>query len=97
MKMCIKAIPNILRLTIQISILSSIMFSCTTALVDNLKEEFQNPPDSSRPGVYWYFMDGNLSREGITKDLESMKEAGIGSVLFLEVYDGIPRGKVDFF
>src|SRR5512140_2285027 len=61
-----------------------------------LAESFVNPPDSTRPGVYWYFMDGNISREGMTADLESMKAAGIGSVLFLEVNVGVPRGKVDF-
>jgi hypothetical protein len=63
---------------------------------EQLKKSFLNPPDSVRPGVYWYFMDGNLSREAITADLESMKEAGIGNVIFLEVNVGIPRGKVDF-
>lgn len=61
-----------------------------------LKNMFITPPESSRPGVYWYFMDGNLSKEAMTKDLESMKDAGIGSVVFLEVNVGIPRGKVDF-
>ena len=57
---------------------------------------FRSPPDSARPGVYWYFMDGNLDRDAMTTDLESMKRAGIGYVLFLEVNVGIPRGKVDF-
>lgn len=38
------------------------------------KEQFLNPPDDARPGVYWYFMDGNLSKEGMTADLESMKQ-----------------------
>lgn len=61
-----------------------------------LKEAFLNPPDSVRPGVYWYFMDGNMSKTGMTKDLESMKQAGIGNVLFLEVNVGVPRGPVDF-
>lgn len=61
-----------------------------------MKRMFVSPPESARPGVYWYFMDGNLSKEGMTKDLESMKQAGIGSVVFLEVNDGIPRGNVDF-
>ena len=64
---------------------------------DELHNNFQTPPESSRPGVYWYFMDGNISKEGMTKDLEAMKQAGIGSVVFLEVNVGIPRGKVDFF
>lgn len=63
---------------------------------DILKEGFINPPDSAKPGVYWYFMDGNLSREGMTKDLESMKAAGINNMIFLEVGIGVPRGPVDF-
>ena len=61
-----------------------------------IQGEFVNPPDTANPGVYWYFMDGNMSREGITADLESMKHAGIGSVLVLEVNIGVPRGPVDF-
>jgi hypothetical protein len=78
-------------------ILPLIVFSCTTIKTgDYLKEGFLNPPDSARPGVYWYFMDGNLDREAMTKDLESMKKAGIGYALFLEVNVGVPRGKVDF-
>ncbi len=64
--------------------------------IKTFKEAFLNPPDSSRLGVYWYFMDGNLSQDGMTKDLESMKKAGIRNVIFLEVNVGIPRGPVDF-
>jgi hypothetical protein len=62
----------------------------------SLENGFKNPPESARPGVYWYFMDGNISKEAITADLESMKKVGIGHVLFLEVNVGIPRGKIDF-
>jgi hypothetical protein len=61
-----------------------------------LRAGFSNPPAWARPGVYWYFMDGNLSEEGMTKDLESMAEAGIGNLIFLEVNVGVPRGRVDF-
>lgn len=74
-----------------------IFVSCTQENgIDILRKNFANPPELARPGVYWYFMDGNLSKEGITEDLESMKKGGIGSVLFLEVNVGVPRGKVDF-
>ena len=62
----------------------------------DLKKNFISPPDNARPGVYWYFMDGNISKEALTGDLESMKKVGIGSVLFLEVNVGVPRGKVNF-
>ena len=63
---------------------------------DTLKTGFLHPSDSARPGVYWYFMDGNMSKEAMTKDLESMKKVGIGNLIFLEVNVGIPRGEVDF-
>ena len=80
--------------------LAAFLASCTGTRpgqsLDDLKQSFLHPPDSARPGVYWYFMDGNMTREGMTKDLESMKEVGIGNLVFLEVNLGIPRGKVDF-
>lgn len=72
------------------------LLSGTTPTTDRLKEEFKNPPETSKPGVYWYFMDGNLSKTEMTKDLESMKAAGINNLIFLEVGIGVPRGPVDF-
>jgi len=62
----------------------------------NLEKGFRNPPPETRPWVYWYFMDGNLSREGITADLEAMRDAGIGGAIFLEVDLGLPRGSIKF-
>ncbi len=77
--------------------ITGLLFSCSDHdMKDDLKQGFINPPDSSKPGVYWYFMDGNINREAMTDDLESMKKAGIAYVVFLEVNVGIPRGKVDF-
>lgn len=61
-----------------------------------IKQGFLNPPDNARPGVYWYFMDGNMNKESMTKDLESMKKSGIGNVIFLEVNVGVPVGPVGF-
>ena len=63
---------------------------------DLLDAGFVQPPASAKPWVYWYFMDGNLTREGMSADLEAMKQAGIGGAIFLEVNIGIPRGPVDF-
>lgn len=61
-----------------------------------IRSNFIHPPDRYKPGVYWYFMDGNMNAEGIKKDLEAMKTAGIGNAIFLEVNVGVPRGPVDF-
>lgn len=61
-----------------------------------MKNRFLDPPDSARPGVYWYFMDGNLNAKEMTADLESMKAAGLGNLVFLEVDIGMPKGPVRF-
>ena len=64
--------------------------------MDTRHAHFVNPPDGARPWVYWYFMDGHLSPEGMTADLEAMKRAGIGGGVYLEVGIGIPPGPVQF-
>ncbi|MCK3683485.1 glycosyl hydrolase [Maribellus sp. YY47] len=63
---------------------------------NQLKSSFLNPPNSAKPGVYWYFMDGNQDKQEMTADLESMKKVGIEHVLFLEVNVGVPQGPVKF-
>src|SRR5690242_16676751 len=45
---------------------------------DKLQQEFQNPPNSAKPRVWWHWMNGNITKEGIKLDLEWMKRAGIG-------------------
>jgi hypothetical protein len=57
---------------------------------------FLNPPDSARPWVYWCFMDGHLTPDGMKADLDSLKRVGIGGGVYLEVDIGIPSGPVHF-
>jgi hypothetical protein len=45
---------------------------------DALELGFQNPPDSAKPRVWWHWMNGNISKDGIKLDLEWMKRVGIG-------------------
>ena len=78
------------------SLLAAIVIVSAIVQADELEAGFANPPDTARPWVYWFFMDGNLSREGMTADLEAMKAAGIGGVIIMEVAVGVPRGPVDF-
>ena len=49
--------------------------------IPELASGFGNPPDTARPWVYWIWINGNLTREGITADLEAMQRVGIGGVL----------------
>jgi len=62
---------------------------------DQLAAGFTAPPESARPWVYWMWMDGNLTRQGITADLEAMQRSGIGGVVICEVNVGIPRGPIE--
>jgi hypothetical protein len=50
----------------------------------SLENSFVSPPDATKPRCYWYWMDGNVTTNGITKDLEAMQRVGIG-----EAYIGI--------
>ena len=58
----------------------------------DLAEEFRRPPDSARPWVYCFWLEGNVTREGITADLEAMRRAGVGGLLFMDGGMGNPAG-----
>ncbi len=47
-------------------------------LSDTLSRGFLNPPNSARPRVWWHWMNGNITKDGIRKDLEWMNRVGIG-------------------
>jgi hypothetical protein len=47
-----------------------------------LSKSFQTPPDSAKPQTWWHWMSGNISREGITADIEAMKQVDIGGATF---------------
>ena len=53
-----------------------------------LESSFAQPPDQTKPRCYWYWMDGQITKEGITRDLEAMKRVGIG-----EGYIGVISGQ----
>lgn len=58
------------------------------AAADDLEAAFTAPPDNTKLRCYWYWMDGHISKEGLTKDLEAMRDFGIG-----EAYIGIISGQ----
>jgi hypothetical protein len=47
------------------------------APADALEQGFANPPDSAKPRAWWHGTGGNVTKEGITKDLEWRKRVGI--------------------
>jgi hypothetical protein len=63
---------------------------------DPLAAGFQSPPPSARPQTWWHWMNGNVTKEGITADLESMQRVGIGGAQIFNASEGIPPGPVKF-
>jgi hypothetical protein len=68
-----------------------------------LEDGFRNPPDTARPRTWWHWTNGNVTEDGITKDLEWMKRVGIagfqlsdvaagsGQVVDKKIYFGTPE------
>lgn len=62
-------------------ILATLCLLVTTlipAQADPLVDGFQSPPEDTKPGCYWYFFKDDVTKDGITKDLEAMAHVGIG-------------------
>ena len=74
----------------------SLGLTTSAASTDSLETGFLNPPDSARPQTWWHWMNGNITKEGITADLEAMKQIGLGGATIVNVDCGIPRGPVAF-
>lgn len=49
----------------------------TSREASELEAGFLNPPHEAAPRVWWHWMNGNISQEGISADLKWMKRVGI--------------------
>ena len=67
-----------------------------TERIASLQQGFLHPPASARPWIFWFWLNGNITSNGITADLEAMQRAGIGGVLIMEVDQGAPKGPAAF-
>ncbi|MBD0367763.1 MAG: glycosyl hydrolase family 43, partial [Flavisolibacter sp.] len=75
---------------------SDIVQSFNQDTYSTLEQDFLHPPTSAYPQAYWFWMNGNITKEGITLDLEAMKRAGISGVFNFDAGTGIPKGPVEY-
>ncbi len=62
---------------------------------ESLAAGFASPPDSIQTSVYWYWISNNVSKEGVVKDLQSMKKAGINRAFIGNIgLEDVPYGNV---
>ena len=59
-----------------------------------MERDFQNPPEEVQTAVYWYWISGNISKEGVIADLHAMKQAGINRAFIGDIgQDGLYTDK----
>ncbi len=61
--------------------------SAAPSSLEELKQAFQNPTGESAPWIFWYWMNGAVTKEGITADLEAMKAAGLEGACLMPIRD----------
>ena len=59
---------------------ATLLLVATCSLADDLETGFRNPPPEARPRVWWHWMNGNVTQDGITEDLRWMKRVGIAGM-----------------
>nr|WP_314895693.1 glycosyl hydrolase [uncultured Flavobacterium sp.] len=73
----------------------SLMLACGSSYAqnksDNLLKEFATPPNSAKPRVWWHWMNGNISKDGIAKDLLWMNRIGIGGFMNFDAALATPQ------
>lgn len=72
----------------QLAITFCLVISLSAANAATLEEAFQDPPDAARPWVYWWWLNGYVSEDGIVRDLDAMRKHGISGALVFHAGSG---------
>jgi len=73
--------------------LFAILLACASVRLfaaEELSERFRDPPDATKPWCYWYWLGGDVTAEGITKDLEAMAKVGERTVTIPDLAPPLP-------
>ena len=69
----------------------------------DLEQGFADPPNSARLRAYWWWLNGNVTKAAITRDLAEMKAKGFGGALICDAggaqqdgNDPVPHGPTFF-
>ena len=60
------------------------MLMCSVAGADDLAAWFRTPPHSAGIRCFWWWLNSNVTREAVTRDLEEMKATGFSGALIFD-------------
>ncbi|AKJ65630.1 glycosyl hydrolase [Kiritimatiella glycovorans] len=60
-------------------------FDVVPYVVPELAISFRNPPREASAATWWHWMNGSVTEEGITKDLEAFARVGVETVMLFSV------------
>ncbi|WP_454758568.1 glycosyl hydrolase [Caulobacter segnis] len=75
---------------VALSLILALSVSHGALAADALRDGFATPPAEARPQVFWQWINGNVTQEGIHLDLEWMQRAGIGGSILFDIGFGSP-------
>lgn len=89
-------------------LITIVLFSCINqddVKVKNLipdrsewsEEAFQTPPNQAKVQTWYHWVNGHILIDAINKDLESMKDGGIGGFTLFNAAEGTPFGGISYF
>lgn len=78
--------------------LNALLFTVNAQEVSNttLENGFDNPPNEAKARTWWHWINGNVSKNGITADLEAMKRVGIQEFQLFNVALNLPKGPANY-
>jgi hypothetical protein len=87
-------------LTKKLLVVAVAFCACGALAVDlkppTLAEGFAAPPAEAKPLVWWHWINGNITKDGIRADLEDMQRVGIGGAQMLDVSIYLPPGPIRY-
>ena len=83
------ALPILVILPFCVCAQSALQKRTASKQAKDLENLFRHPATNQKPYVWWHWMGPNFSKEGITKDLEAMKEMGLGGATIFNIASAV--------
>ena len=78
------------------AVAAAIVMASAASAADISPVTFANPPRMYAPYVWWHWMNGNVTKEGITADLEALAGNGLAGAMMFDASCHTPMGSVTF-